>query len=393
MIEPIRLAFEVDCPADHAFDVWTDRISTWWPADHTVSGEPDAAVVLEPRSGRPDLRADGRRRRARVGRGDRLGATEPARLPVAPPARPRRRDRGRDPLPAAGRGGDPASRSSIAAGRRSAPRLRTWRDRNDGGWATLLPHYVAARLGERGHVRVGRVGRRVRGRRRAAPGRPWRRSIQTVVSPRRLAVTWSWYRLWATCRIRSRGRPSRSKASSKLRSVRLVAPGLLGGHDPVEVGAEARGRSREQVVVAVGDDPQPETLVEASQGRRGIREGRPVADRIREGRHLRRVGLDAMAAATPRTPRREDLAIGQIRPGLGGCLDRRVRLQQLIVGAVDAARRQDPAEGGQDPRLPVDERAVAVEGQRLEGAVVEIGHRRIIADRVPGCRSKPARPG
>ncbi len=41
MIEPIRLSFEV----------WTDRIDQWWPADHTASGEPDTTVILEPRPG------------------------------------------------------------------------------------------------------------------------------------------------------------------------------------------------------------------------------------------------------------------------------------------------------------------------------------------------------
>ena len=29
MIEPIRLAFEVDVPPDHAFRTWTERIATW----------------------------------------------------------------------------------------------------------------------------------------------------------------------------------------------------------------------------------------------------------------------------------------------------------------------------------------------------------------------------
>ncbi len=34
MIEPIRLAFEVACPADHAFEVWTGRISAWRDRNH-----------------------------------------------------------------------------------------------------------------------------------------------------------------------------------------------------------------------------------------------------------------------------------------------------------------------------------------------------------------------
>jgi uncharacterized protein YndB with AHSA1/START domain len=51
MIEPISLSFEVDCPVDRAFAVWTGGIAQWWPADHTVSGESDLTVVLEGRPG------------------------------------------------------------------------------------------------------------------------------------------------------------------------------------------------------------------------------------------------------------------------------------------------------------------------------------------------------
>jgi uncharacterized protein YndB with AHSA1/START domain len=51
VIEPLRLSFEVGCPAAHAFDVWTNKISRWWPADHSVSGEDGLQVVLEGRPG------------------------------------------------------------------------------------------------------------------------------------------------------------------------------------------------------------------------------------------------------------------------------------------------------------------------------------------------------
>ncbi len=47
MIAPLRVTFEVACAPEHAFDMWTSRIDTWWPADHTVSGEPRPQVVLE----------------------------------------------------------------------------------------------------------------------------------------------------------------------------------------------------------------------------------------------------------------------------------------------------------------------------------------------------------
>jgi uncharacterized protein YndB with AHSA1/START domain len=51
MIEPLRLSFEVACPAAHAFDTWTQRASMWWPPAHTVTHDPGARVVFEPRAG------------------------------------------------------------------------------------------------------------------------------------------------------------------------------------------------------------------------------------------------------------------------------------------------------------------------------------------------------
>lgn len=40
----------VDGSAAHAFRTWTERCAIWWPASHTVSGDP-AAIVFEPRPG------------------------------------------------------------------------------------------------------------------------------------------------------------------------------------------------------------------------------------------------------------------------------------------------------------------------------------------------------
>ena len=48
--EPLRLSLDVDCAPEDAFAVWTERFSLWWPADHTVTGDP-ALVALEPRLG------------------------------------------------------------------------------------------------------------------------------------------------------------------------------------------------------------------------------------------------------------------------------------------------------------------------------------------------------
>jgi Activator of Hsp90 ATPase homolog 1-like protein len=51
VIEPLRLSFTVGCNAADAFDMWTLGMSMWWPTSHTVSGERDAVVVIEPRVG------------------------------------------------------------------------------------------------------------------------------------------------------------------------------------------------------------------------------------------------------------------------------------------------------------------------------------------------------
>ncbi len=51
MTEPLRLEFDVDCPREHAFRVWTTRLTEWWPADHTVTGDSTVDIILEPRVG------------------------------------------------------------------------------------------------------------------------------------------------------------------------------------------------------------------------------------------------------------------------------------------------------------------------------------------------------
>jgi uncharacterized protein YndB with AHSA1/START domain len=142
VIEPIHLAFEVECPVDHAFDVWTGRIAQWWPLDHTVSAEDGLTVVLE---GRPGGRIFERR----------VGGQEHDWGEVTiwePPTRfgytwHLKRDRSDATdveirfVPRA----DGATRVEIE--HRGWERLgaggEDWRDRNYGGWSTLLPHYLA----------------------------------------------------------------------------------------------------------------------------------------------------------------------------------------------------------------------------------------------------------
>jgi uncharacterized protein YndB with AHSA1/START domain len=48
VIDPLRISFDVACPPDRAFEVWTSQTSAWWPTSHTVTAQPDVEVVIEP---------------------------------------------------------------------------------------------------------------------------------------------------------------------------------------------------------------------------------------------------------------------------------------------------------------------------------------------------------
>lgn len=50
MTEPLVVEFDVRAAPGHAFATWTERCAVWWPASHTVSGDP-AAIVFESHPG------------------------------------------------------------------------------------------------------------------------------------------------------------------------------------------------------------------------------------------------------------------------------------------------------------------------------------------------------
>jgi hypothetical protein len=141
MIEPIRLSFEVACPPEHAFEVWTSRIAAWWPADHTASGEESAVVVLEQRVG-------GRiyeRTAARVVHewGEVTIWEPPRRLGYLWHLRVDRSDATEVMIDFLA-SGDSRTRIEIEHGGwdRLGARGEGWRDQNHGGWSTLLPHFM-----------------------------------------------------------------------------------------------------------------------------------------------------------------------------------------------------------------------------------------------------------
>jgi hypothetical protein len=141
MTTPLKFSFDVDCSAEHAFSVWTSRIDTWWPSDHTVSGMAELVVLQSGVGGRIFERtSDGVEHEWgevtlwnpptqlaylwHLG-ADRTAATEVEVRFVAQGTATTRIEiehRGWEQL------GEAADQ---------------WRDRNRVGWDTLLPHFVA----------------------------------------------------------------------------------------------------------------------------------------------------------------------------------------------------------------------------------------------------------
>ena len=140
---PLVTAFEVACPPDRAFVLWTERIDTWWPSDHTVTGRDDLTVVLE--------QGVGGRIFERTPDGDEHDWGEVTRW--EPPAHLEylwhlRRDRS-DATVVSVRfepRGDAGTRVEVehTGWEHLGTDAGVWRSRNRQGWVTLLPHFVTA---------------------------------------------------------------------------------------------------------------------------------------------------------------------------------------------------------------------------------------------------------
>jgi hypothetical protein len=143
MIEPLRYSFEVRCPVDHAFEVWTARTSQWWPKTSTISQATDLEVVFEGR--------EGGRIFERTPAGQEI---EWGEITVWEP--PRRlgylwhiaTDRASATEVEIRFSELDAEKTRVEIEHRGWEKLgergATWRDTNRGGWEGTLPHYIAA---------------------------------------------------------------------------------------------------------------------------------------------------------------------------------------------------------------------------------------------------------
>ncbi|MFN8535178.1 MAG: SRPBCC domain-containing protein [Dehalococcoidia bacterium] len=141
-IEPIRLSFEVACPAAHAFAVWTAKTSHWWPRSHTVSGEAVRDVIFEPRRGGRifERSADG----SEVDWGEITRWEPPHRLGYLWHIRSDRADATDVEISFVDLGETTRVEIEHRGWERLGERGNAWRDANFGGWSGVLPHFIAA---------------------------------------------------------------------------------------------------------------------------------------------------------------------------------------------------------------------------------------------------------
>ncbi len=143
MIEPLRIAFDVECSPDHAFATWTGRATAWWPSEHSVSHEPGAEIVFEPRRGGRifERTSDG----TEIEWGEIVEWEPPRRLRylwhiATDPTNATDVEIVFHELP------DATTRVEIEHGGwdRLGEIGRPWRDANQAGWDGVLPSYTAA---------------------------------------------------------------------------------------------------------------------------------------------------------------------------------------------------------------------------------------------------------
>jgi uncharacterized protein YndB with AHSA1/START domain len=142
MTEPLRLSFVVQCSREHAFRVWTTKLSQWWPASHTVTGSSDVDVVLEPWVGGRifERGADGVEHDwGQISRWD-----PPDRFGYRWHLRQDRADATQVEILFVDEGGGTRVEIEHSGWERLGAKGPGLRERNQAGWQGLLPHLMAA---------------------------------------------------------------------------------------------------------------------------------------------------------------------------------------------------------------------------------------------------------
>jgi hypothetical protein len=145
-MEPLRLSYDLACPSEHAFDVWTTRLSTWWPKGHSASGDPNTLVVLEPRLGGRifERTSDG----VEIEWGEITVWSPPRRLGYLWHITRERGDATAVEVTFVDLGDGRTRLDIVHSGwERLGDEAAAWRDTNAFGWGALIPNFVAATNG------------------------------------------------------------------------------------------------------------------------------------------------------------------------------------------------------------------------------------------------------
>lgn len=142
MIEPLRLSFEVSCSREHAFQTWTERTGMWWPVAHTVSHEPNAKIVFDPRVGGRiyERTSEG----AEIDWGEIKVWEPPRRLVYLWHIATDRASATEVEIAFIEQGDKTRVDIEHRGWERLGERGQSWRDANRDGWDGVLPDYIAA---------------------------------------------------------------------------------------------------------------------------------------------------------------------------------------------------------------------------------------------------------
>lgn len=141
-MEPLRIEFTVDCPPARAFEVWTSEISRWWPKGHSISADPGLTVTLEPGVGGRifERTSDGTEHEW----GEVLEWEPPQRLVYLWHLRFDRSDATEVEITFTAAGEETAVTIVHSGWERLGAVAGERRERNERGWAGLLPHFREA---------------------------------------------------------------------------------------------------------------------------------------------------------------------------------------------------------------------------------------------------------
>ena len=141
MIAPLELEFTVACSPAHAFRMWSERTSLWWPRGHSVSAHPGLTVTFEPRPGGRiyERTPDG----AEHDWGEVITWDPPRRLAYLWHLRQDRSDATEVEITFAAVKEGTAVSIVHRGWERLGARGAELRERNERGWSRLLPHYRA----------------------------------------------------------------------------------------------------------------------------------------------------------------------------------------------------------------------------------------------------------